>query len=368
MRTLAIALSALPCLALAVPDAAAGSPGYPYDEGGDEVAEAAIALDAEFFAGGKFEPATEDSAGTRFEVDRSEVGTRLAYGSAVSAELRLETARTDDDGALTVRAKRAWVAWRETKRSSRPRLGVRAGLVPDPWIEAIEGDYDLRGLAPTAAELAGVIDPSDLGLAAVATWKMLRAQVAVTNGEGRTRAETNRDKNTSAIVSLRMPPIASDLVVSAHLYGRGGSVGEDATRSHRLGMAMAIDGPRFGGGGETVTAWGVDDRGDVSSMSVGIWAYATLVGRTGIAGRFDTLRTIDADDVYGDARRLTLAVWRDLVPRGWSRVRDFGVRGYLAAQFDGVGAMAPAFEDAPIPAGATRLMVILQASARETVE
>jgi hypothetical protein len=341
-------------------------------EDGDGV-DVFIAIDAEFFAGGAYTH-TRQADETRFEVERGEVGTRLDYGEQASAELRLETARSvpppdaemGDEGALTVRAKRAWVSWRE-KPKRRPRFEVRGGLIPDPWIDAIEGQYELRGLAPTAAEHAGLIDHSDLGLSAVASWKQLRAEIAVTNGEGRARPERNRDKNTSAILSFRMPKLPGDLIVAAHVFGRGGSVGADPVQSHRLGTAMTFDGPRFGAGAELVNGWGVGDRADVAAMAGGIWGYATLKGRTGVAARVDWTHTIDDTDLEGNARTATLSIWHDLVPRGDSRMRDFGVRAYLAAQRDSVGAMAPALSG-PATIDATRVMIILQASARETVE
>jgi hypothetical protein len=56
---------------------------------------------------------------------------------------------------------------------------------------------------------------------------------------------------------VRLPRLPQDLVVAAHVYGRGGSVGADPTRSHRFGAAMTFDSPRFGGGAELINGWGV---------------------------------------------------------------------------------------------------------------
>lgn len=360
---------------------AASASAQEYEEETEDVDDNAgvyIAIDAEMFAGGTY-ARTDEGRMTRFDIDRGEVGTRLDYGSTVSAELRLETARSvaspevpgaalEGDDALTVRAKRAWGAWHESrKRRSRPRFELRGGLLPDPWIEAVESGYELRALAPTAAEHAHLIDNADLGVAALATWKMLRLQVAVTNGEGRARPELNRDKDLAAILSMRMPRLPGDTVVTAHFYGRGGSVGVDRARSHRVGTALTIDSPRYGGGAEMVNAWGVGESDDTKAVTGAFWMYATLKGRNGLAGRVDWTRTIDATEVEGRQRTATIALWRDLIPRGASRVRDFGVRGYLAAQFDRVTSM-PEMAGTPAPVDATRFMVILQASARETVE
>lgn len=350
----------------------------PYEEEfEDEDLGVYVALDAELFGGGTY-ARTDDGRMTRFDIERAEVGTRLEYGDTVSAELRLETVRPvpspevpgaelEGDDSLTVRAKRAWGAWHETRKRKRPSFEVRGGLIPEPWIEAVESGYELRALAPTAAEHAHLIEHADLGLAALMTFKMLRLQVAVTNGEGTTRPELNRDKNVAAILSMRMPRLPGDTIVTAHFYGRGGTTGVDRARSHRVGTALTIDSPRYGGGAEMVSGWGVGEVDDINAVTGGIWAYATLKGRNGLAGRVDWTRTIEGMDDVGRQRTATIALWRDLIPRGASRVRDFGVRGYLAAQFDRVSSM-PEMAGSPAPVDATRFMVILQASARETVE
>lgn len=384
MRAIAILLAFAPAAAI-VADAASVA-AQPYDteyiEDDDDGSDVGvnIAIDAELFGGGSY-TSTDDDHMTRFDLDRGEVGIRLDYGDVVSAELRLETFRPfpapevrgdampEGDDALTIRAKRAWGAWKETrhKRRSRPRFEVRGGLIPEPWIEAIEGEYELRALAPTAAEHAGLIDHSDIGLATVAIWKMLRLQVALTNGEGGVRPELNRGKNVSGILSARMPGLPGDLVVATHFYGRRGSQGSDPVRSHRVGTAVTVDSPRFGGGAELVSAIGVGDRDDLNAMTTGLWGYATLSGRTGLAMRFDWISMVDELDQRGKLQTSTIAVWRDLVARGASRVRDFGVRAYLAAQFDRASDM-PAMAGQPGPVDATRFMIIIQASARETVE
>jgi len=354
-----------------------GDEPYPTNEADEELG-VYVAIDAELFGGGTY-TRTDDGRMTKFDIDRAEVGTRLDYGGTVSAELRLETVRPipapevpgaelEGDDALTVRAKRAWGAWHETRKPrSRPSFELRGGLIPEPWIEAVESGYELRALAPTAAEHAHLIEHSDLGLAAVMTFKMLRLQVAVTNGEGSTRPELNRDKNLAAILSMRMPKLPGDTVVTAHFYGRGGTTGVERARSHRVGTALTIDSPRYGAGAEMVNAWGVGEVDDIKALTGGIWAYATVKGRTGLAGRVDWTRTIDGLDDVGRQRTATIALWRDLIPRGASRVRDFGVRGYLAAQFDRVSSM-PEMAGTTAPVDAARVMVILQASARETVD
>lgn len=388
MRAIAILLAFVPAAAIVVDAATAVAQPPPYltDHGveedeydGSEVG-VNIAIDAELFGGGSY-TSTDDDHMTRFDLDRGEVGTRLDYGDVISAELRLETFRPfpapevrgdampEGEDALTIRAKRAWGAWKETrhKRRSRPRFEVRGGLIPEPWIEAIEGAYELRALAPTAAEHAGLIEHADLGLATVATWKMLRLEVSVTNGEGGIRPELNRGKNVSGILSARVPGLPGELVVSTHFYGRRGSQGSDPVRSHRVGTAVTVDSPRFGGGAEVVTAMGVGDRDDLTALTTGLWGYATLKGRTGFAARFDWISMVDEVDQKGTLQTTTLALWRDLIARGSSRVRDFGVRAYLAAQFDRAHAM-PAMGTDPGAVDAMRLMIIIQASARETVE
>lgn len=362
MRPYQVASTSLALVLLAAVPARADEDVYVEED--DEEVGVYIAIDAEMFGGGAY-TRTSDDRMTRFDIDRAEVGTRLDYGDTVTSELRLETVRPEDDDALTVRAKRAWGAWREErKRRKRPSFEVRGGLIPEPWIEAVESGYELRALAPTAAEHAGLIEHADFGVATVAIWKMVRMELAVTNGEGLSR-ELNNGKNVSGLISMRMPRLDDDTIVTAHFYGRGGTRGMDGVRSHRVGTALTVDSPKYGGGGEMVSAWGVGEADDVSALTGGLWMYATLKGRNGVAGRVDWTNYRDDLDNIGKHRTATLSVWRDLIPRGGSRVRDFGVRSYLAVQHDRVGAMPET--GMPMPVDAVRVMVILQASARETM-
>ncbi len=342
------------------------------DEGGDD-AGLVIAVDAEIYAGGAWE-STPDERATAFDLDRGEVGTRLAYGDSLLAELRLETVRavadpmaTDpSDGALLVRGKRAWLAWRD-RPLRRTLVEVRGGLIPDPWIEAIESGYELRALRPTLGEASGLLDTSDLGFAAVIAARSARLQLTVTNGEGHTQVEQNRSKNVSAILSVRAPRIARALDIAAHVYARDGSVGADAGRNHRAGIAVTVDGPRHGGGMEFLAAWGAGGDPGVKSSSAAWWGYATITDKAGLAARLDVLTSQDFGAQLAGAELVTtVALWRDLVPRGNARVRDFGVRAYLAAQFDRIPEMAPTLPGAG-SMDATRLMLILAATAHEAM-
>lgn len=165
-----------------------------YETEGEDVG-LAIAVDAEIYAGGAWER-SDAGTGSAFELERGEVGTRLAYGDRLRAELRLETVRSlgdpampeASDGALLVRGKRAWLAWQD-RPTRGALLEVRGGLIPDPWIEAVESGYELRALRPTIGESAGLLDTADLGVAAVVASRIARLQLAVTNGEGHARIE-----------------------------------------------------------------------------------------------------------------------------------------------------------------------------------
>lgn len=343
-----------------------------YETEGEDVG-LAIAVDAEIYAGGAWER-SDAGTGSAFELERGEVGTRLAYGDRLRAELRLETVRSlgdpampeASDGALLVRGKRAWLAWQD-RPTRGALLEVRGGLIPDPWIEAVESGYELRALRPTIGESAGLLDTADLGVAAVVASRIARLQLAVTNGEGHARIEQNRGKDVSGLLSLRLPRVARSLDISSHVLARSGSDGPDGGRNHRVGVALTVDGARHGGGMEWLGAWGVAGDPGVKSFSAGWWGYATITARTGVAARLDVLTTQDfGADTRGSELVTTIALWRDLVPRGDARVRDFGVRAYLAAQVDRVPDMPPALPAASAM-DATRLMLVLAATAHEDI-
>ncbi|MCB9563905.1 MAG: hypothetical protein H6708_26210 [Kofleriaceae bacterium] len=333
----------------------------------------AIAVDAEIFAGGAYEHTAADDA-TAFDLDRGEVGTRLAYGDDLTAELRLETVRPTpapgtldpEAGSLIVRAKRAWLSWRGHPHGP-VRFELRGGLMPDAWIEAVESGYDLRALRATIGEATGLVEPSDLGLGGVMTSRFVRLEVAVTNGEGRAQMEQNDGKDVSGVLSFRMPRLGRNLSLAAHLYGRAGSVGADAARDHRLGMAVTVASPKYGGGTEWIDAWGAGDDPDVTGFVASWWAYGNVTRTSGVAGRVDLLSSRSTiDDRHGSEVVTTLALWRDLVPHGNASIRNFGVRAYLAAQLDRIPDLPATLPEASM-VDATRVMLILSATAHEDI-
>jgi len=317
-----------------------------------------VGVAGEIFAGGAFTHTVADDV-TAFELERGEVGIEPAYGERGFGELRLESVRSAapqsgfgiDGNSLLVRVKRAWGGGRAVARDVT--FEGRAGLIADPWIEAIERGYDLRALAPTVAEGAALVESSDLGVAAIVGWRdRVRLHLSYGNGEGRAQLEQNRGKSTSVALSVRAAELAG-ASLDATCYGRDGSIGLGAVRSHRLGCGVTLTGIA---GVELVRAWGVGDRTDVTAVAFGAWASHEIAADAGAAVRIDHVTTGGPGDADGRTITSSLAAWYDVVPDG--------VRAYLAGQLvrnTGLGATLPGVTDATDQA---RVLLVIAAGGR----
>jgi hypothetical protein len=315
----------------------------------------AIRLAAQLFASGTYQHTDADDL-TRFDLDRAELGAEPSWGERAGGELRLETVRSADpqsalgvDGnSLVVRAKRAWMWGRWTPADATVEL--RAGLVPEPWIEAVERGYGIRALAPTVAEDAGLIDAADLGVAAVGEWNRFRLTVMVGNGEGRTELEQNHGKDTSAVLSVHVAELGT-ASLDAHAYGRDGSVGIGAIRAHRAAAAVTLAGECHEGGVEAMRAWGVGDRTELTAWATSAWGSATVWrrGRLGVAGRAAYVRTDDGDG-SGQTASAVASVWHDVVP---------GLRVFLAGQIDRSPDAGAALPGDAAATDATRVLLVV---------
>ena len=325
----------------------------------------------EIFTSGEW-TSTDAGRTTAFELRRAELGAGVEVPGRGGAELRLEAIRAAapgsaigiDGNSLVVRVKRAWAfaMW----DTGAVRLEARGGLVPDPWLEAVEVDYGLRALALTAAESGGLVASSDLGLGAVITaWdERLRAQLDLTNGEGRNQLEQNDGKNLSAALTVEAARFAGGRLL-VHAYGRDGSTGAGSVRSHRLAGAVTLALPRASAGVELVRALGVAERPDVTAFAFGGWGEVRPVERAGVAARLDVLALDGPVDQDVRTTRVSLAAFHDVwrTPRAAGHA-SLSLRAYLAGQLDRTDADASPVPGVPAATDATRLLLILAMESR----
>ena len=329
-------------------------------------------LSGELFAGYGAR-STDALATNEFELERGEVGIDFVWGEHFGAELRLEVIRSAtaqslagiDGDSLVARAKRAW-GYTDTE-SRAGRFELRAGLVPDPWIEAVESSFDLRGSGPTVGERAGLFDTSDLGAAARWGYRggLVDVHAAVTNGEGRNQVEQNGGKNTTVVVTFR--PLEFDLAgqtarIDFHLAGRDGSTGAGSSRSHRLAAAAALCQPSFGAGVELIRAYGVGDRSDRDADALGAWGNARLYGPwLGVVAR---AALIDQDRAAAETweRVVAIGLFTDLRDRDGVRFRV-----YALAEDDRFGTNAGPFPGVSAAVNQKAAMLILVARGRNAV-
>ena len=282
---------------------------------------------------------------SRFDLERAELGgtAEVDHGFGV---ITLEGVRSAapasamgiDGNSLVARVRHAAVGGRWRGAAALAIEGA-IGVVADPWISTHDVDRE-RMLGRPLVEDAGVIAASDLGLAArIALGDALALAVMIGNGEGARDVERNRGKNTSVVLTARRA-VAEVGELALHLYGRDGSFGPGAARSHRLGGAATWHHGRGAAGVELVRAWGVDAQTDATGLAVSAWADVPLPARLGLAARGDRL-IVDGPTTSVTTWRTAAAAWYALAA---------GVRVELAVEVERASGA-----DAPIPgaAGAT---------------
>ncbi|MEZ4403378.1 MAG: hypothetical protein R3B06_25350 [Kofleriaceae bacterium] len=256
--------------------------------------------------------------GSRFELTRAEAGVDLALGAARSS-VTIEAVRSAgpgsavgvDGNSLVARWKHAAVGGRW--RRGRIAGGFDLGLVADPWV-ATAPDYPMRTLGPTQAEALGLIAPSDLGITGqVALGDDLAVHLMVANGEGLTQRERNRGKTTTAVIVGQVPVALGGGVLGGRLYGRDGSVGPGAVRSHRLGGALTWRRAEAAVGVDGLRAWGVAERSDAEATVVTGWADVTVWRQLGLTTRLDRAAITGPADAVVTWRGQG-AVWWALAP------------------------------------------------------
>ncbi len=301
---------------------------------------AAVTGDLVGGAAGTFVPGADP--GLAFTLERAEVGGTLEAAPLAQAALRLEAMRSAgahsafgiDGNSLLLRVKHAWGAVTPAFQVAEVpvALTVRAGLVPEPWLERLEPMLGTRALGPVPSERAALLDASDLGVSARATVDvgLVALELSVRNGEGLRELELNVEKDVVALVSSTVPFEAAGEAwdVSVALMGRHGSRGVAGIDEERVGVAL--------GGGHRL--------GRIGSEL--LWAR-------GDEGRAERDRVLAA--AFGDA--MVVERWLGVVARGQLDVTDVALADSLAAS-----AAVGLFSDLGLAAeGAVRRMRILVA-------
>lgn len=253
-----------------------------------------------------------------FRLSRAELHGAVEW-SIAKLFLNLEAVRAGgpqslygiDGDSLVMRLKHGYGAARP--QLGTVRLDVRAGLIPDPFVEHVERDYPYRGLSAIAAESFGLFDTSDLGASLGASILQNRVQLSLAfmNGEGRNMRELNPGKNAQLVARvepLRFTLIDEQARLAITAVARDGSLGPASARNHRFGGALALHHPRFNTGVEVVRGVGFEGRGTRDVQAWGVWAGGTFPWRwLGAFGRYDVFdHMVGIEDT--DTSRLQFAL------------------------------------------------------------
>jgi hypothetical protein len=227
--------------------------------------------------------------------------SRPPASSGVGGRLLVEGVRSTADGGLLgaagdsvlLRMREAYGAWRPIKA-----LEFRAGMIPLPLVDQLDGGYDLRVTGPSGVEAAGLIDAADLG-ASCSYWFPKgygRAFVAGTDGEGYTRREQNRAKNVEAAVVVAPDPRGPLRGLTVGTYLRKGTRGALDVRADRATLGAFYQRGVARAGLAATYARGIDIDGTATGYS--LEAYLRLVaaerwifGLRGQLTEFDTRQT-----------------------------------------------------------------------------
>ncbi len=297
------------------------------------------------------------AAQNEFRLDRAEAATGLLWKPATRFEtggvIALEAIRSAgpqsltgiDGDSLVVRLLEAY--GQAAAHFGPIDVGVRAGLVPERWIEQVEKGYDTRGFDALASDRVRMFDRADIGVAFTASaWDgRVDVDVEIVNGEGRAQRELNRGKNTTAIVTVR--PLLREhprgpLVLALHGAFRDGSLGIASIADRRGAAAVTFASPWVYAGVEFVHALGYAGRADLQASTLSSWVSGRILPRwLGAMAKYDHVRQDVA--VAGSVIHVVGgAVFSDVfehIDRNRRRVRVYA--GY---QFEGYGDAA-----APLP-------------------
>ncbi len=233
-------------------------------------------------------------------IDSTEVA-HVPASAGVGGRLLVEGVRSTADGGLLgaagdsvlLRMREAYGAWRPLKY-----LEFRAGMIPLPLVDQLDGGYDLRVTGPSGVEAAGLIDAADLG-ASCSYWFPKgygRAFIAGTDGEGYTRREQNRAKNVEAAVVVAPDPRGPLRGLTLGTYLRKGTRGALDVRADRATVGAFYQRGVARAGLAATYARGIDIDGTATGYS--LEAYLRVVaserwifGLRGQLTEFDTRQT-----------------------------------------------------------------------------
>lgn len=269
-----------------------------------------------------------------FELGRAELGARLNW-DGLEAEARFETVRSAqpqslfgiDRNSLIVRAR--WVRMGGGIDLGPVRLSGQAGLVADPFLDAVEDGFDLRDLSPLAAQTSGLLDQSDIGarLRVDALDARLGLEIAFANGEGATETERNDGVDTAVLV--HGVPLRSALLGGSHVqvtgFWRDGSRGAGAVQNDRWGVGLTGRSPLGSVGLAYVMASGFNEQADRDASDLEAWANATVNRWLGVMGRFNRTEL----DTRVDAHRQSITAGLYLDPPLSGRAAQRRARLYV---------------------------------------
>jgi hypothetical protein len=255
-------------------------------------------------------------------------------------------------------------------------LTVRAGLIPDVWVELVERAYDLRGVAALGFEQAQFYDTSDLGVsAAYRLWDgFLEVRAEVANGEGRNQVELNAGKNTSATLSVR--PLRFELrgrpaELGVHVTYRDGSVGVSSCTNHRMSGALTLQSGLLFAGAEWSCAMGYLGRGDLEAQLLGGWVNAALWPQW--LGVFGRVMSTQLDLSESDATSFLFhgGLYADLIDAGQAPRDVLGfprLRLYVGYRMETSSALGAAVAGVPEATDQQAVLVTLSARGSASVE
>jgi hypothetical protein len=263
--------------------------------------------------------------------------------------------------SLIIRAKHAFAFSQQDLGFGQ--LTLQMGLVPDPWTQSLEGQYDLRGAAPTLAERAGFFDTSDLGATAQleALEGRLGLRLAYLNGEGRNQLEQNAGKNLTVVLSGTplLLELGGLLQVNLHAGYRDGSLGAGRAKNHRIFAALTALHPRARGGVEWSEALGYRGRGEVQARLLGAWASgAVLDPYLGLYARYDRVWT-DTAVSGAHQQRIEAGLYSDALAQ--APASALRLRLYVGYARETFGAAAGPLPGAPALADNHSVRVVVEA-------
>lgn len=271
---------------------------------------------------------TEAQRFNEFTLRRAELGLGLLKQGLGGVFINTEAIRSAgpnslfgiDQNSIIMRLKHAFA-------QADPKLGpmqlrLRAGLIPDVWVESVENAYDLRGADPILAERGGFFDTSDLGasISATALDRAVELRFGLTNGQGRNERELNAGKNaTTALIVRPLQLFMPDVVdLALHASYRDGSAGFSSLASHRTSFALTASYKRIFAGAELIRATGYNAptapaQTSQDASGFGLWLngdlYLPWLGAFGLYKQW----TPDTSRADGAIRELQAGLYLDAI-------------------------------------------------------